>query len=191
MARHCSTILCVAVAALVALGLIMLASTSAWVKGVEAPYHFLTRQTIMVVVGLIAAIFAARWPVENFRKLAPWMFCGACVLLILCYVPGIARRNLRLETLDQGSRRRPVPAVRAGQNRRRDLPGRVVRPLANRSPHLLARLCAARHDRRRSHPADRRRNRRRHRALAFRRGRRDVVLCREPACFTPCRPRCP
>ena len=89
MARHCSTILCVAVAALVALGLIMLASTSAWVKGVEDPYHFLSRQAIMVTVGLIAAIIVAWWPVENFRKLAPWMFAGACVLLALCYVPGI------------------------------------------------------------------------------------------------------
>jgi hypothetical protein len=40
MARHASTILCTAVAALVALGLIMLASTSAWVKGVEAALSF-------------------------------------------------------------------------------------------------------------------------------------------------------
>jgi cell division protein FtsW len=92
--RHCSTILCAAVAALVALGLIMLASTSAWVKGMEAPYHFLSRQTIMVVVGLVAAVFAARWPVENFRKLAPWMFVGACLLLALCYVPGVAAPEL-------------------------------------------------------------------------------------------------
>ena len=94
MTRHCSTILCAAVAALVALGLIMLASTSAWVKGMEAPYHFLSRQTIMVVVGLVAAVFAARWPVENFRKLAPWMFVGACLLLALCYVPGVAAPEL-------------------------------------------------------------------------------------------------
>lgn len=94
MARHCSTILCIAVAALVALGLIMLASTSAWVKGVENPYHFLSRQTMMVVVGLFAAIFMARWPLETFRKYAPWMFIVACVLLILCYVPGIAAPEL-------------------------------------------------------------------------------------------------
>lgn len=89
MTRHCSTILCAAVAALVALGLIMLTSTGAWVKGVEAPYHFLTRQTLFVVAGLIAAILAARLPVEKFRRLAPWMFVVACVLLILCFVPGV------------------------------------------------------------------------------------------------------
>ena len=89
MSRHCSTILCAAVAALVALGLIMLASTSAWVKGVEAPYHFLSRQTAMVVVGLVAALIAARFPLEKVRKLAPWMFVVICILLVLCYVPGV------------------------------------------------------------------------------------------------------
>ena len=60
MARHCSTFLCAAVAILVALGLTMLASTSAWVKGVEAPYHFLQRQAIMVMVGLVAALVASK-----------------------------------------------------------------------------------------------------------------------------------
>ena len=37
MNRSASIILCTAVAALVTLGLIMLASTSAWVKNVEDP----------------------------------------------------------------------------------------------------------------------------------------------------------
>jgi cell division protein FtsW len=94
MARHCSTILCVAVAALVALGLIMLASTSAWVKGVEAPYHFLSRQTMMVALGLVAAFFAAQVTPDQMRKLAPVMFVAACVLLALCFVPGIAAPEL-------------------------------------------------------------------------------------------------
>ena len=89
MTRHCSTILCIAVAALVALGLIMLASTSAWVRGVEEPYHFLSRQTLMVMVGLGAAIGAAWCPVEKLRKFAPLMFVAACVMLALCYVPGV------------------------------------------------------------------------------------------------------
>lgn len=89
MTRHCSTILCIAVAALVALGLIMLASTSAWVRGIEEPYHFLSRQTLMVMVGLGAAIGAAWCPVEKFRKFAPLMFVAACVMLALCYVPGV------------------------------------------------------------------------------------------------------
>ena len=94
MTRHCSTILCIAVAALVALGLIMLTSTGAWVKNVEDPYHFLTRQAVMVVIGLVAAVIASRTQLENFRKLAPWMFLTICVLLVLCYVPGIGVAEL-------------------------------------------------------------------------------------------------
>lgn len=89
IARHFSIILCFAVGALVALGLIMLTSTGAWVKGF-GEYHFLTRQSIMVLVGLFAAVMAARFPLEMVRKLAPWMFVGACILLVLCFVPGIA-----------------------------------------------------------------------------------------------------
>lgn len=89
MTRHCSTILCAAVAALVALGLIMLASTSAWVKGVENPYHFLSRQALMVLLGMVAAFVAARFPLEQVRKLAPWMFGTVILLLALCYIPGI------------------------------------------------------------------------------------------------------
>ena len=89
MTRHCSIILCTAVAALVALGLIMLTSTGAWVKGF-GPYHFMSRQAIMVAVGLVAAVIAARFPLDLLRKLAPWMLVGACVLLVLCFVPGIA-----------------------------------------------------------------------------------------------------
>ena len=89
MTRHCSIILCTAVAALVALGLIMLTSTGAWVKGF-GPYHFLSRQAWMVGIGLVAALVAARIPMEFFRKLVPWMFGGAVLLLVLCFVPGIA-----------------------------------------------------------------------------------------------------
>lgn len=89
MTRHCSIILCAAVAALVALGLIMLTSTGAWVKGFGT-YHFLTRQSIYVIVGLVGAFVAGRVPLEFFRRVSPWMLVGACVLLVLCFVPGIA-----------------------------------------------------------------------------------------------------
>lgn len=89
MTRHCSVILCTAVAALVALGLIMLTSTGAWVRGF-GPYHFVSRQAAMVVIGLVAAVAATRFPLEIFRKFAPWMLLAACILLCLCFVPGIA-----------------------------------------------------------------------------------------------------
>ncbi len=91
MTRHCSTILCTAVFALIALGLVMLTSTGAWVKLKEAgQYYFLQRQAFMVGIGIIAAIIAAKFPLETLRKFSPWMLAATCVLLILCFVPGIA-----------------------------------------------------------------------------------------------------
>jgi cell division protein FtsW len=89
MTRHCSIILCFAVAALVVLGLIMLTSTGAWVKGF-GEYHFLQRQTMMACIGIFAAVFTAKFPLEIFRKFSPWLLAVTCVLLVLCYVPGIA-----------------------------------------------------------------------------------------------------
>lgn len=89
MTRHLPIILCASVALLVGLGLVMLASTSAWVSGMDNPYHFLTRQAAMAVGGLVLAVIAAMTPVERFRKLSPWMLGVACVLLALCFVPGI------------------------------------------------------------------------------------------------------
>jgi cell division protein FtsW len=90
MFRHASIFLCLAVAALVAMGLVMLASTSAWVRGVDESYLFLRKQTIMVVAGLVLAIIAAFVPGELLRKYAPWMWGGSLVLLLLCFVPGIS-----------------------------------------------------------------------------------------------------
>jgi len=107
MARHCSIILCAAVALLVGLGLVMLASTSAWVSGIENPYHFLSRQATYAVFGLMVAVVAAMLPVERFRKLAPWMLGVTCILLILCYVPGIgieqygSKRWIRVPVISQ------------------------------------------------------------------------------------------
>ncbi len=89
MLRHCSVILCTVVLALVVLGLVMLTSTGAWVRGF-GQHHFVHRQAIMVGIGLVAAVIAARVPLEWFRKFAPWMLGAACVLLVLCFVPGIA-----------------------------------------------------------------------------------------------------
>lgn len=94
MLRQCSILLCVAVATLVAIGLTMLASTSAWVHGVEEPYLFLRKQATMAGVGLAAAIVAARISPDWLRKHAYWLLGAACVLLILCFVPGVGVETL-------------------------------------------------------------------------------------------------
>lgn len=87
MARHCSVILCTAVAALVVLGLVMLTSTGAWVRGFDE-HHFLARQSMWLGVGLFGGVVAAFFPLEWLRRISPWILLAACVLLLLCFVPG-------------------------------------------------------------------------------------------------------
>ena len=93
MTRHCSIVLCAAVAALVALGLIMLTSTGAWVKGF-GPYYFILRQASMAGVGLVFAVVAANTPLDLLRKYAPHLFLVSFILLVLCFVPGISVAQL-------------------------------------------------------------------------------------------------
>lgn len=89
MARHASVFLCLAVAALLALGLVMLASTGAWVPNVADPYHFFSKQALMAGLGMFGAVFLARLDPKWLRKSWPWLVAAICVLLGLCFVPGI------------------------------------------------------------------------------------------------------
>lgn len=89
MHRYSSFLLCAATAILVVIGLTILTSTSAWVHGVEDPYFFIHKQIIMAVAGLVIAIVAARIPPDMLRKHAPLMLGIVCVLLALCFIPGI------------------------------------------------------------------------------------------------------
>lgn len=90
MSRHLNLLLCAGVGMLVALGLVMLASTSAWVKGAEEPYYFFARQSWMAGIGVIAAFGLAAIHPDHLRRIWPWLLLGGCLLLSLCYVPGIA-----------------------------------------------------------------------------------------------------
>ncbi|KAB2637953.1 MAG: cell division protein FtsW [Verrucomicrobia bacterium] len=94
MLRQASILLCSAVAALLAIGLTILASTSVWVHGIEEPYLFLRRQALMAAIGLVLAIVASRVSPEWLRKHSLWMLGGVCVLLALCFVPGIGVETL-------------------------------------------------------------------------------------------------
>jgi len=89
MHRYSSFLLCAATAILVVIGLTILTSTSAWVHGVEDPYFFIQKQIIMAAAGLVIAIIASRISPDMLRKHAPLMLGIVCVLLVLCFVPGI------------------------------------------------------------------------------------------------------
>ena len=94
MLRRSSILLCLAVAILVVIGLTMLASTSVWVQGVEEPYRFLQKQATMAAIGLVVAVGAAWVSPEALRKFSPWMLAGVCMLLVLCFIPGIGVESL-------------------------------------------------------------------------------------------------
>jgi cell division protein FtsW len=87
--RHSSTLLITAVALLCGLGLIMLASTGVWVRGLEQPYHFVMRQSVMVLIGLGAAVFMAKVPAEWIRKGLPFAYGAIVIALALCFVPAV------------------------------------------------------------------------------------------------------
>ena len=90
MGRRAAIILCISVAVLVALGLIMLASTSAWAYGMdEDPYLLVKRQGIFTGVGLLAALVAGCIDYRILRRIWMPLLIAGCVLLTLCYVPGV------------------------------------------------------------------------------------------------------
>ena len=94
MLRVAPILLCLATAALVALGLTMLASTSVWVRGIEDPYFFLSRQAKMAGIGLLVAICAGLVQPNLLRDHAGWMLGVACLMLALCFAPGIGVEEL-------------------------------------------------------------------------------------------------
>lgn len=83
---YSASLLLVAVIALLVLGIVMLFSTSAYARDTHGnPYFFLERQSVFMVAGVVACVIAALVDYRILRKLWPWLFGLACVLLVLCY----------------------------------------------------------------------------------------------------------
>ena len=83
--------LCLAVMALVTLGLVMLASTSVWNKDVEG-YSFVKKQALFIALGLLGAVVISN---VDYRKLRAFWIPALVIsttLLVLCYVPGIGHK---------------------------------------------------------------------------------------------------
>ncbi len=54
-------------------------------------YHFLMRQATFIGLALVAGLFAFRVRIETWQKLAPYLFVGVLVLLVLVLVPGLGK----------------------------------------------------------------------------------------------------
>jgi cell division protein FtsW len=92
MGRHIAFVLILAVTALIALGLVMLFSVSAYAPDNNGnPLFFLTRQLVWLVI----AVVLARTDYQVWiRYLGPILGISA-VLMILCFLPGIGRGEIK------------------------------------------------------------------------------------------------
>jgi cell division protein FtsW len=54
-------------------------------------HHFLMRQTMFVIIGLIAGLFAFRVKIEQWQSAAPVLFMLALALMIMVLVPGVGK----------------------------------------------------------------------------------------------------
>jgi cell division protein FtsW len=84
-------ILMFTVLALLGIGLVMVYSASvvAADRTLHNGEHYLTRQAINGMLGLVTLAAAMAIPVGKYRAWAPWMLLGALVLLSLLLIPGV------------------------------------------------------------------------------------------------------
>ncbi|HEU4460591.1 MAG TPA: putative lipid II flippase FtsW [Methylibium sp.] len=84
------------VAALLALGLVMVYSASIALPdnprfGRYQPTHFLVRQAAAIAIALVAAVFTLQVPMQRWERAAPWLFIASLLLLALVLIPGIGK----------------------------------------------------------------------------------------------------
>lgn len=89
MAKAASIFLCLAVAALISIGLVMLTSASAKWDVNDEQYFYLSRQARWLVIGLIVMVVVAFIDYRVLRKFAIPLGLIALCALIGCFIPGI------------------------------------------------------------------------------------------------------
>jgi cell division protein FtsW len=92
-ARKSASILCLSAAGLLTIGMVMLFSASAYARdGHGDTLFFLRKQSVWLVLGLMAATFAALVDYQIWRRLWLPLWILSLVLLALCFVPGIGMK---------------------------------------------------------------------------------------------------
>ncbi len=93
MYRKSVYLLVLTVAGMLALGIVMLFSTSAFAQDSHGdPVYFVKRQAIWLVIGIFACIVTSRVD-YHFLQRTWWLWFGlATALLILCYIPPIGMK---------------------------------------------------------------------------------------------------
>jgi cell division protein FtsW len=83
-------------AALLAFGLVMVYSASVALPdsprfALYTSTHFLSRQAVFILIGLVCAFATAQVPIAVWEKWAPWIFALAMVLLFLVLIPHVGK----------------------------------------------------------------------------------------------------
>jgi len=93
MQRHSIYLLLLSVVGLIALGVVMLFSTSAFAQDSHGDiYYFVKRQVLWLGIGLVICVAAALIDYHCWRRTWPVWFGVAVVLLLLCFVPHLGMR---------------------------------------------------------------------------------------------------
>ena len=89
MTRLATYLILISVGCLVAMGLVMLASTSYWANGLEQPHLLVGKQSKILGFSLAVGFIIHQLKPELLRKMALWIFLFGAVMLALCYLPKI------------------------------------------------------------------------------------------------------
>ncbi len=92
-AFHWDRWLVFAVASLLGLGLILVASASIAIadRSSGEPFFYLVRQLVFLALGLVAAAFCLGVPAQNWIRARYLLLAGAFVLLVAVLIPGVGR----------------------------------------------------------------------------------------------------
>jgi cell division protein FtsW len=92
--RNVAYLLLIVMLGLIALGLVMLSSTSAVLasQDMTGVYSNLRKQLGWLALGGVACVFLSRYDYQKLLRHAPWILGIACVMLILCLIPHVGVR---------------------------------------------------------------------------------------------------
>ncbi len=91
MQRNVAYLLLIVMLGLIALGLVMLTSTSSVLATVDMTgvYSNLRKQMVWLILGGIACVFLSRYDYQRLVRHSKWILVLACFLLLLCLIPHI------------------------------------------------------------------------------------------------------
>jgi len=94
MQRNVAYLLLIVMLGLIALGLVMLSSTSAVLAPLDMTgvYSNLRKQLVWLGLGGIACVLLSRYDYQKLLRHAPWLLGLAAVMLVLCLIPHIGVR---------------------------------------------------------------------------------------------------